>query len=51
MANERKIKTAKYAAIVDASGVVRVYDSVAGHYSIHHSLTSAQVRYIIARAK
>jgi predicted aspartyl protease len=28
---------------------VRVYDDVAGHYSVHHSLTAAQVQYVISR--
>lgn len=30
-------------AYADASGTVRVFDSVAGHYTTCHSLTPAQV--------
>lgn len=36
-----------YAAIVDADGAVRVYDSVAGHYTRNHSLSPRR----IARAR
>jgi len=36
-----------YRAIVDADGTVRVYDSVAGHYTRCHSLTPRR----IARAR
>lgn len=32
-----------YQAIVDADGTVRVWDSVAGHYTRCHNLTPAQV--------
>jgi hypothetical protein len=32
-----------YRAIVDEDGSVRVYDSVAGHYTTCHALTPAQV--------
>lgn len=40
-----------YRAIVDAQGIVRVYDDIAGHYTTCHSLTEAQQAYIRARAK
>lgn len=41
---------AGYRASVSADGTVRVYDSVAGHYTTCHSLTPAQERYVRARA-
>ncbi len=34
---------------VDGSVVVRVYDDVAGHFSVVHSLTPGQVRHVIGR--
>jgi hypothetical protein len=34
----------------DGRTVVRVYDSVAGHYTVCHSLTSGQIKRVIARA-
>lgn len=40
-----------YRAIVDADGTVRVWDSVAGHYTTVHALTPAQERHIRAMAK
>lgn len=36
-------ETGAYRAHVDADGTVRVWDSVAGHYTRCHSLTPAQV--------
>lgn len=39
-----------YLAIVDDDGTVRVWDSVAGHYTRCHSLTPAQIRSAQARA-
>lgn len=39
-----------YRASVDAAGVVRVWDSTAGHWTLCHALTDAQRRYIRARA-
>lgn len=44
-------KDAGYRAMVDADGTVTVYDSVAGHYTIHHRLTAAQERHIRANAR
>lgn len=38
-----------YHASVDEAGVVRVWDSVAGHWTLCHALTVAQQRYIRAR--
>ena len=35
-----------YRARIHADGAVEVYDSLAGHYTTCHSLTSAQIRYI-----
>lgn len=39
-----------YRASVDEAGLVRVWDSVAGHWTRCHALTDAQQRYIRARA-
>ena len=39
------------AAYADAQGVVRVWDSIAGHYTLCHSLTAAQVRYVRGRTQ
>jgi hypothetical protein len=36
-------------AYADSTGIVRVYDSVAGHYTVCHSLTANQERYVRAR--
>ena len=36
-------------AYADVAGVVRVWDSVAGHYTTCHSLSVGQVRYVRAR--
>lgn len=33
----------------DGAPVVRVYDPLAGHYTVVHSLTPGQVRHVIAR--
>ena len=41
---------AGYRASVGADGTVRVWDSVAGHYTTCHALTPAQERYVRARA-
>lgn len=38
-------------AYADAHGVVRVWDSVAGHYTTCHSLTPAQIRYVRGRTQ
>jgi hypothetical protein len=38
-----------YRAIVDADGAVRVWDSVAGHYTRCHTLTAGQIRSARAR--
>jgi hypothetical protein len=35
-----------YRARVEADGTVRVYDSLAGHYTTVHALTAAQIRYV-----
>lgn len=43
-------KTAK--AYAERSGdqiIVRVYDDVAGHYTVCHTLTPAQVKHVISR--
>jgi len=40
-----------YRAIVEADGTVRVWDSVAGHYTACHSLTPRQIANIKAKAK
>lgn len=37
-------------ATVDTDGTVRVWDSVAGHYTRCHSLTTAQIASVRARA-
>lgn len=40
-------------AYADSTGTVRAWDSVAGHYTIHHGLTSrqeARVRRLAANA-
>lgn len=39
-----------YRASVSADGTVRVWDSVARHFTLCHSLTDAQQRYIRSRA-
>ena len=39
-----------YRASVDNTGVVRAWDSVAGHWTLCHALTDEQQRYIRARA-
>ena len=39
-----------YRAKVDSDGTVRVWDSVAGHYTTCHALTPAQTRYLRAQA-
>ena len=36
-------------ARVDDNGNVRVYDPVAGHYTVCHSLTEGQMRYVRSR--
>lgn len=36
-------------ACVDSYGVVRVYDDVAGHYTVCHTLTPGQERYVRSR--
>lgn len=36
-------------ACADADGYVRVWDSVAEQYTVCHSLTESQVRYVRAR--
>jgi hypothetical protein len=33
----------------DGAPVVRVYDDVAGHFTVVHSLTPGQVRHVIGR--
>jgi hypothetical protein len=38
-------------ARADADGTVRVWDSVAGHYTTCHSLTAAQARYVRAQER
>jgi hypothetical protein len=35
-------RTGTYRAAADSTGTVRVYDTVAGHYTTCHSLTAAQ---------
>lgn len=47
----RYLRTARYAARVDADGTVRIWDDVADHYTTCHSLTAAQIRYIRSRAR
>lgn len=44
-------KNAGYRAIVDSDGTIRVWDSVAGHYTMCHSLTQRQIANIRAKAK
>ena len=51
MTTARTIRTATYAARVEPDGTVLVWDDIAGHYSRHHRLTAAQVRYVRARAR
>jgi len=38
-------------ATCDDRGVVRVWDSVAGHYTVCHSLSATQERYVRARVR
>ncbi len=38
-------------ATCDADGTVRVYDAVAGHYTVCHELTPAQVRRVRSRVR
>ena len=40
----------KVRAKVDADGTVRVYDSVAGYYSVHTGLSAQEVRALAALA-
>lgn len=40
------IRTKAYA---DSTGIVRVYDPIAGYYTTCHSLTDAQLRYVRAK--
>lgn len=48
---DRFLVTRSYRAMVSAeTGAVRVWDRVAGHYTVCHSLTPAQERYIRGRA-
>jgi hypothetical protein len=35
-----------YRATVDMDGTVRVYDSIAGHYTTCHALTTRQLAYV-----
>jgi hypothetical protein len=51
MSKIRHLRTSTYAARVEPDGDVLVWDRVAGHYSRHHQLTEAQVRYVRARAR
>jgi hypothetical protein len=44
-----KTSTGTAKAYADSTGIVRVYDSVAGHYTVCHSLTANQERYVRAR--
>ena len=46
---ENSKKGERQKAGIDATGTVHVYDPVAGHYTIHHSLTEAQIRYVRSR--
>ncbi len=50
-ATDRALATRGYCAIVQPDGSVLVRDAIAGHYSRHHRLTDAQVRYVRARAR
>lgn len=34
---------------IDAAGNIHVYDPVAGHYTVCHSLTEFQIRYVRSR--
>ena len=36
---------------LDADGTVRVYDPIAGHYTVCHSLTARQMQMIRAEAR
>jgi hypothetical protein len=40
-----------FKATVDDSGLVRVFDSIAGYWTTCHSLTEHQIRYVKANAK
>lgn len=42
---------AGYKAQVGQDGTVRVWDSVAGHWTLCHSLTAGQIRRIVRLAK
>lgn len=48
---DRYLSTRSYDALVEPDGTVRVYDSVAQHYSIHHTLSATQEDYIRRRAR
>lgn len=42
----------KYRFAIQADGTVRVYDNVAGHYTIHHGMTTreeSRIRNLAAR--
>ena len=41
--------TKAYAERSGESIIVRVYDAVAGHYTVCHSLTAGQIRRVIGR--
>jgi hypothetical protein len=36
---------------VEPDGTVRVYDAIAGHYTICHSLTPSQIRRLVRQAR
>lgn len=44
-----KIWGGSHKAYATENGKVRVWDDVAGHYTICHDLTPAQVRYVVRR--
>ena len=44
-----KFLGASVKAYATETGKVRVWDDVAGHYTVCHDLTPAQVRYVVRR--
>ena len=51
MTSIRHLRTSTYTARVESDGAVLVWDDIAGHYSRHHRMTAAQVRYVRGRAR
>jgi hypothetical protein len=48
---DKIINVNKIGLVMVTNGVVRIWDSVAGHYTTCHSLTPRQVKRIVKAAK